>query len=139
MRFWPAMHELAICQALICQVAELADQKSATAVNRILVSVGPLSGVESMLLQNAFPIAAAGTVADGAELRIEILPVRVHCTACEVESIVAPNRLLCDKCGDWRTKLVSGDELLLTRVELDLGDYPRRLLKAGAATLGLEG
>ncbi len=65
------MHELAIGQALIGQVTELADGKLAVAVNQIFISVGPLSGVEPVQLQNAFPIAAAGTVADGAELHIE--------------------------------------------------------------------
>jgi hydrogenase nickel incorporation protein HypA/HybF len=29
------------------------------------------------------------------------------------------NRLVCDHCGDWRTQLISGDELLLQRVILD--------------------
>lgn len=133
------MHELAISQALIQQVAELAIEKSATGVSDIYVSIGPLSGVESALLQRAFPIAAAGTVANGAELHIETLPVKVHCAACDVESLVATNRLLCSECGGWQTKVVSGDELLLTRVELELDGYPRQRQQAGADILGLEG
>jgi len=114
------MHELAICQALIRQVVELADERSAASVYDIHVSVGPLSGVEPQLLQSAFPIAAAGTIADGAVLHIEDMSVRVYCPDCDVESEVAVNRLLCGQCGGWQTRLVSGDELLLARVELEL-------------------
>ena len=116
------MHELAICQALIRQVAELADERSAVSVHDIHVSVGPLSGVEPQLLQSAFPIAAAGTIADGAVLHIKDMSVRVYCPDCDVESEAAANRLLCGQCGGWQTRLVSGDELLLARVELELPD-----------------
>jgi len=119
------MHELAICQALIGQVEGLAKERHAASVSDIFVAVGRLSGVESVLLQNAFPIAAAGTVAQDAKLHLEDLPVKVHCASCDVESEVEANRLLCDQCGGWQTRLVSGDELLLLSVELELDDCPR--------------
>jgi hydrogenase nickel incorporation protein HypA/HybF len=133
------MHELAICQALIDQVAELAEERCAASVSDVFVAVGPLSGVESALLQNAFPIAVAGTVADGAELHIDILPVRVHCKDCDAESEVAANRLLCAQCGTWKTRLVSGDELLLTRVELEIDNNIRRRDPTRANELAVEG
>jgi hydrogenase nickel incorporation protein HypA/HybF len=83
------------------------------------VSVGPLSGVEEPLMRNAFPIAAAGTIAAEANLHLQSMPVRVACDACGIESEVPVNRLVCSRCGDWRTRLVSGDELTLTRVVMD--------------------
>ena len=113
------MHELSICEALIRQVEAVARAEHATAVSDIFVSVGPLSGIEHPLMQNAFPIAAAGSVASEAELHLEEMPVKVRCSACERESEVPVNRLVCGHCGEWRTQLVSGDELLLLRVVLD--------------------
>jgi hydrogenase nickel incorporation protein HypA/HybF len=113
------MHELAICQALIGQVTDVARSNHATSVSDIFVSVGPLSGVEGPLMQNAFPVAAAGTVANEAKLHLRPTPIRVRCEECGEESEVAMNRLVCDHCGDWRTQLISGDELLLQRVILD--------------------
>ncbi|RLA35069.1 MAG: hydrogenase nickel incorporation protein HypA [Gammaproteobacteria bacterium] len=133
------MHELAICQALITQVTDLADERSATSVSDIFVSVGPLSGVESALLENAFPIAAAGTVAAGAELHIDSLPVIVHCKDCDAESKVSANRLLCAQCGTWKTRLVSGDELLLTRVELEIDEHTGHRDLSRAGELAAEG
>ena len=112
------MHELAICQALISQVSEVARERNASAVSDIYVTVGPLSGVERPLMRNAFPIAAAGTVASRAELHLEVSGVRVRCEDCGAESDVRANRLVCAKCGDWRTTLISGDELILQRVVL---------------------
>ena len=113
------MHELAICQALMNQVESIAAERNASSVVSIVVGMGPLSGVEAQLLKHAYPVASAGTVAEGAELVIENLPVRVKCTQCGRESNVLPNKLVCQDCGDWRTTLISGDELMLMSVELE--------------------
>lgn len=113
------MHELAICQSLMDQVESIAAERNARSVISIVVGMGPLSGVEAELLKNAYPIASAGTVAEHAELIIEHLPVRVRCTQCGTESDALPNKLICKQCGDWRTTLMSGDEMMLMSVELE--------------------
>lgn len=112
------MHELAVCQALIEQVEGIARERLAQRVDTICVSIGPLSGVEPRLLEQAFPVASAGTVADGARLELDCLPVRVSCQQCDQVTDALPSRLVCGNCGDWHTELVSGDELILSRVEL---------------------
>lgn len=114
------MHELAICQALMEQVEQIAAERQAVSVARIVLQIGPLSGVEGDLLQQAFPIASAGSVAENCELDICLQPIKVRCEVCGMVSDVAVNNLVCGECGDWHTKLVSGDEMLLQTVELDL-------------------
>ncbi len=113
------MHELSICQALIEQVESIARENEALAVKTIWVQVGPLSGAEIPLLEHAYPVAAAGSVAEDAELILEHMPVKVRCRSCGGESEAAPNRLVCGQCGDYHTDLISGDEMLLARLELD--------------------
>jgi hydrogenase nickel incorporation protein HypA/HybF len=113
------MHELAVCQALLDQVEQIGAREQAACITSITLRIGPLAGVEPELLIDAFPIAAAGTIAEGALLSIEHLPVRVRCTSCHAESDATPNRLLCASCGDFRTQLISGDELLLASMELE--------------------
>lgn len=113
------MHELAICQSLMSQIETIASDNKASRVVAITLGIGPLAGVEKQLLINAYPIASAGTIAAGAELKIQVTPIRVHCSKCDRESTVKPNLLVCDYCGTWQTELTSGDELMLIRVELD--------------------
>ena len=113
------MHELAICQALLEQVTALAQVRQATIVTDIHVGIGPLSGVEASLLQGAFPIAAAGTLARAASLHLRRTAVRVRCEECGAETEARANRLLCAECDNWRTTLIGGDELLLERVEME--------------------
>ncbi|MDH4073762.1 MAG: hydrogenase maturation nickel metallochaperone HypA [Gammaproteobacteria bacterium] len=110
------MHELSVCQALLDEVTAIARRHAAMAVTDIHVGIGPLSGVEAALMRDAFPIAAAGTMADGAALYLRETAVRVKCTECGVESAARANRLVCGACGTWRTTLSGGDELLLERV-----------------------
>ncbi len=113
------MHELAICQSLMDQVENIALERNALSVTSIVIGIGPLSGVEAQLLKNAYPLASAGTIAEHAELVIEYLPIRVKCTQCDSESDALPNKLICKQCGDWRTTLISGDEMMLMSVELE--------------------
>ncbi len=114
------MHELAVCQALIAEVESVAQSRNGAAVTDVHVGVGPLSGVEADLLQDAFPMAAAGTVASSALLHVRRTKVRVRCGECGEESEVKVSRLVCGKCQDWRTTLTGGDELLLERVEMNV-------------------
>ena len=113
------MHELAVCQDIIAQVQQLAHEHQAKAIHSISLEIGPLSGVESALLEAAFPIASAGTVAENALLEITAIPVTVSCNECHQQSDATPNKLICAECGSWKTRLVTGDEMLLKRVELD--------------------
>ena len=113
------MHELAVCQALLAQVEDIARENDARVVSRIAVSIGPLSGVEAPLLLRAFTIARAGTIAEAATLELEAMTIRVRCKSCGCESDVSANRLTCRACGDWKTDLLSGDELVLRQVEME--------------------
>jgi hydrogenase nickel incorporation protein HypA/HybF len=113
------MHELSVCQSLLSQVKDIAAERQAYAVSSITIGIGALSGVEPQLLKSAYSIASAGTIAEHAELIIEHRPIRVRCNQCGSESDALANKLICKECGDWRTTLISGDELLLMSVELE--------------------
>lgn len=117
-----SMHELSVCQALVRQLKEIALREDAARITKVVVQIGPLSGVEAQLLRHAYPIASAGTLAATAELVLENLPIRVRCEACGAETDATTNRLVCGICGDYHTQLLSGDEMLLAHVELERMD-----------------
>ena len=70
------MHEAKLCLTLL----DLAERRAAAAgAKRILaveLAVGEWAGVAPEALAAAFPLCAAGTAAEGAELRIERVPGR---------------------------------------------------------------
>ena len=116
------MHELSVTQALLRQGETVAAPHDSHRVVAITLALGPLLGGEAPLLWWALPVARAGTIAEEAMLEIETMPVTVWCGACDAETEVAPNALLCGSCGTWRVDLRSGNELLLKRVELAAAD-----------------
>ena len=116
------MHELSLCQDLIDQLEGLVRTHRAQAVAWARVQIGMLAGVEPLLLESAFTIAKAGTVADNADLMTEVVPPVVGCSACGLESETSPGNLRCPACGSEETRLIRGDELILARVELIVGN-----------------
>lgn len=116
------MHELSVCQALVAQLQAVSAANGGGVVELVRLRIGPLSGIEPSLLRQVFPLAAAGTIAAGAELVIESAAVAVQCNDCGARTAAAPNRMLCGACSGYRVRLVSGDEMLLESVELASAD-----------------
>ena len=122
------MHEMSVCQGLLKQVEQIALERGASQVESILLSIGPLSGIEPPLLKRAFEIARSDTIAETAELEIETGPVIVECRSCGASGEAQVNHLLCPSCGDWQVNLTQGDELLLLRLEVSgIKDDPEKL------------
>ncbi len=121
------MHELSVCQALLRQVTDIAMARGAAVVVHITIEAGPLCGVEPALFDRAFAILrASSSMTAEALLSIESPAVIIRCNSCGKESPTAPNRLVCLRCGDFRTHVVAGDELRLRRVELRVPESPNR-------------
>ncbi len=113
------MHELSICRSILSQVEDIAKQRDAHSVTVVHLQVGALSGVEISLLQSSWGIASADTIASSAELDIEEMPIIIQCDSCDRQSEATTSKLVCGHCGEWRTKLISGDEMLLRSIELE--------------------
>jgi len=116
-----AMHEYAIAQALVEQVGEIARKNRARAVTRVVVQVGKLRGVVPEILRWGFEIAAADSVAAGAALEIEEVPIRIQCRACGIESALDDPFYLCPSCGNPNIAQLAGAELILKSLEIDDG------------------
>lgn len=113
------MHELSIGRAMLEQATSIMLQQRATAVTTITLQIGPLSGVEPALLVTAYEQLRIDTVAENANLIIHAMPVRIWCEFCQSSPDVVPaGRLACPRCGNMRTMLIGGDEMLLEAVDL---------------------
>lgn len=112
------MHEYSIVASLVARVEEIAEEKDALAVKAVWVRLGALSGVEPELLVTAYRTFREGTVCEAAELHLTRTEVRWSCRECGAE-IPMGERLVCRSC-EGLARLVSGDEILLERVELEV-------------------
>ncbi len=112
------MHELSLCEDLLNQVMQIAKQNQAEYVESITLDIGPLAGVERLLIENAFSILKIDTVAKNAKLIIQTPPIIVECVVCGQQSTVSANNLVCLVCQSNETQLVHGDELILVNLTL---------------------
>jgi len=116
------MHELSIAQALVEQIEQVVVAEGATRATKVMIAVGALSGADPEALRAAFPLVAEGTAAEGAELIVEQVAARVHCSACGGESVVDAWSLGCAVCASREVELVSGRELHIQSVELEVDE-----------------
>ncbi len=112
------MHELSIAEVLVIQLQRLADREGARRVTRVVLRIGALSGVEPEALRFAFPVAAEGSCAEGADLILEEAPLKVRCDDCGAETPAEPLAIRCAACGGDRVRITDGSEMILQSAEL---------------------
>ncbi len=117
------MHELSICQSIVEAVVTGVEREAAPLrVKSVTLEIGDAAGVEIPALEFCFPMAAEGSVAEGARLEILKVPVRLKCEDCAVTyepepgltAIAAP----CPQCGGWNHEIRSGRELRIKHMEV---------------------
>ena len=113
------MHETAIVAELIRLIEANAARHNATRVVRVTLKVGRLRAVEPQQLASCFALFAEGTVAEGAELAIDMLGVRGRCRACATEFDVANYRFECPACAGSDIEVIQGQELYIESFEAD--------------------
>jgi hydrogenase nickel incorporation protein HypA/HybF len=112
------MHEVALMQQTLEIAFEHAAQHRAQGICRLALRVGNLSGVVPDALSFAFDVLSRGTIAEGAKLEMESVPVICFCPACEQE--FAPPDLFyeCPRCHQLSTQVRRGQELELAYLEM---------------------
>lgn len=111
------MHETAIVTGLIRIIETQAAKHGATRVSRVLLKVGRLRAVEPQQLSSCFEMFAEGTVADGAELVIDVIGVRGRCRTCANEFDIPRFRFECPSCGGNDVEVIQGQELYIESFE----------------------
>ncbi len=97
--------------------AEVAAHR-ASAVHRVTLRIGEVSGVEPELLASAFEILKAQSVCAAATLVIERVSARWSCPSCGVP-IASGAVLRCPAC-DRPATLAAGDEIVLAQLEMEV-------------------
>lgn len=113
------MHEYSIVSALIEQCERYAKENSATKILRVVLKIGTQSGVVPELLESAFNVFKIDSICKDAILEIEISSVIVKCQDCGYEFEPKDYSFLCPKCSSINTKMISGKEMHLMRLEME--------------------
>lgn len=112
------MHEYSIVGALLEQVEEVARAQGAATVHRLHLQLGERSGVDKELLLEAYATFRERSICASAELCIAEIPAIFACPRCGATPPPG-SRLRCPTCA-LPLRLSQGDEIVLTRVELEV-------------------
>lgn len=113
---------MSIAQSVLDVALEEGRRHGLKRISVIKLQVGALAAVVPDSLEFCFEMLSRDTVAAGAELDIETVPIVARCSACrelfEVENYV----FLCPQCEEPALELISGRELSLVSIEGETGD-----------------
>ena len=86
-------------------------------VRGIYLTVGILSNVQPILMQNAFEaVLEDEPIYKSASLHVEVLPILIHCDECDIATEVKDYKFVCS-CGKPSRNIIQGEELLISKVE----------------------
>lgn len=121
------MHEQSLVRSILRQVDSIRRDRNAEIVQSLVLTIGPLSGVDPDLLASAFDqLATEPSVAD-TELTIRQVPLMARCDACGRSQTITDFDFRCTHCGHNLT-ITSGDQLELTSVSLVVDQPANRSL-----------
>lgn len=114
------MHELSITEHLLEDCIREARAQNAVRIRVIRLCIGQLRGIVPDCIQIYLDMLSEGTIAEGARIESETLPVKVHCLDCQEDREITPHQLKCPHCGSMRLKLLSGKEFYIKSLEVDI-------------------
>jgi hydrogenase nickel incorporation protein HypA/HybF len=86
-------------------------------VRGIHLTVGILSNVQPILMQNAFEaVLEDEPVYKNTSLHVEVLPILIQCDECDKTTEVKDYKFVCS-CGKPSKNIIQGEELLISKVE----------------------
>lgn len=112
------MHEYSIVQALMEQVETLARENEAEKVNKVVVKIGVMSGVEPHLLEIAFDTFKEKSICDTAEFVMNIQPLSIHCLECDTQSEQDEIAYCCPQCKSLKVEVTDGEDMFLMSLEM---------------------
>ncbi|MCX5849226.1 MAG: hydrogenase maturation nickel metallochaperone HypA [Deltaproteobacteria bacterium] len=115
------MHELPITESILNVVLKHAEVNSVRQVMNIHLQIGKLSDLEDEWIQRYFDFLSKGTVAEGAKLKIERMPIMMQCNACSASYEAEATKLgdlVCPSCGEKGCTLLSGREYYIKDMEV---------------------
>ena len=111
------MHEISIAEDLSAIVLETAKREKLSRVAKVNISFGVLVQIVPDIFTFAFNEAVRNTIAQDAEVNIEIVPVKMICKKCGNNFEITENRFVCNNCSSSDLQIIHGKELFVNSIE----------------------
>jgi hydrogenase nickel incorporation protein HypA/HybF len=121
------MHEFAFAQKIYSIAEDTAKKYNAKRITMVFLEIGELTLIIPELLKQSFKIATSGTIAEGAELKIKILPGKIRCRECGKASEITITKeakltglqlFQCPACKSKNTEIVDGKKANVKNIKI---------------------
>jgi len=109
---------MAIAQNILDIAVDAAQRGGAQRITRVNVVAGEMRAIVPTQLTFCFGVAAESTIASGAELNLEIVPVKGRCRVCSEDFVVKDFSYICPKCEGSDIEIIGGTELRISDIEV---------------------
>jgi hydrogenase nickel incorporation protein HypA/HybF len=115
------MHEISLVRNIFITLKKEYPVLDMHTVKKIYLQTGILSGVEPLLMQNAFEavVSTENPEFKNCLLDVTIIPVVVLCTLCDSYSEIDNYKFVCSKCQSPCNNIIQGTELNISAIEVD--------------------
>jgi hydrogenase nickel incorporation protein HypA/HybF len=107
---------MSITQGIIDLCEKYAGGRCVRAVD---VEIGELSSVVPDAIKFCFEACSLGTRLEGATINIIRIPGSGSCLDCGADTPLSALFSACQRCGGYRVKVVSGEEMRVKEIEVD--------------------
>lgn len=114
------MHETSLVRSLLTQVEHLAHEHGSPSVKQIELEIGPLTGVEPLLVRQAFDLLIEDTASANAELVIHEVPLTARCETCQTVFTMDGFHFQCPSCESTSIRVTRGDAFRLLNITLEI-------------------
>jgi len=114
------VHELPITEEILKIAVNHGEKNGAKRIVRVHLAIGDLTDLIDEWVQRYFDYLAKDSIAEGAELVIERVPIRVLCEECD-ETYEVDKKAMdfsCPSCGEKGAELLSGREFTVKSIEI---------------------
>ena len=113
------MHELAIAESIINLINREAEDRKFEKVLGIRLRLGEYSGLVPECIMEFFPVAARGSIAEGAELEISWISAAFRCLDCGYEGAVDRKSACCPVCRSRLIRMTAGREFYVDSLKVE--------------------
>lgn len=114
-----AVHEMSIAKSILDIAIAAAERGQAQRITRVNVVAGELRGIVPLQLTFYFGVVSENTIAGGAYLNLDTVPVTARCRECDEAFTVENFRYICPRCQSSDVQVTGGTELRVKDIEVE--------------------
>ena len=114
------MREQSAVQSLLTRALQQAGEASASQIKSIQIAIGEVFELDQPAVRQLWEQLSRGTPGERAQLHFRSVHAEVQCMACFEKYQPVNKKIHCPYCGSYGAKILTGEELYLESIELEV-------------------